>query len=51
MTEPIKQYQLDMDTSTIRHMLLKNDLTANSARKVSLLSKRNIKQRLEFANI
>lgn len=44
-----KQYQLDIDTSTIRLMLLKNDLRARSARKVPFLSKRNIKQRLQFA--
>ena len=45
----IGQYQLDIDTFTIRHMLLKNDLKARSGRKVAFLSKRNIKQRLEFA--
>lgn len=44
-----KEYDLNVDTSTIRRMLIQNDLKAKSARKVPFLSKRNIGKRLEFA--
>lgn len=40
---------IDVDTSTIRKTLIGEEFRARSARKVPLLSKKNIKQRLEFA--
>ena len=40
---------IEVDTSTIRKTLISEGLKARSARKVPLLSKRNIKQIIEFA--
>lgn len=41
---------INIDTSTIRRTLIKENLKAHSARKVLMLSKKNIQQRLQFAN-
>lgn len=42
---------LNIDTSTIRKTLIKENLKARSARKVPMLSKKNVQQRLKFAEI
>lgn len=42
---------IEIDTSTIRKTLIKENLKAHSARKVPMLSKKNVQQRLKFAEV
>lgn len=44
-----REYNLDVDTSTIRKLLIKNNLKAKSPRKVPLLLKIHVQNRLSFA--
>ena len=43
-----EEYNLHISTPTIRRLLLRNNLKAKSRRKVSLLSKQYLNNKLEF---